>query len=51
MASPGDVDLALLALAARVGALVVAGQKQDDAIAVGMTEHPQKHRISSERTW
>ena len=46
-ASPRDVGVSLLSLAARVGAIVVAGQKQDDAMAMGMTEHAQKHRVSS----
>jgi len=49
-ASSRDVDLSLLPLATRVGALVVAGQKQDDAMAMGMTEHAQKHRVSSGRS-
>ena len=49
-AAPRDVDLSLLPLSAWVGALVVAGQKQNDPLAVGMTEHPQEHRILSGRT-
>jgi hypothetical protein len=49
-ASPRDIDFSLLPLAARVDALVVAGQEQNDPMAVGMTEHPQEHRTSSGRT-
>jgi hypothetical protein len=49
-AAARDLDLSLLSLATRVGTLIVAGQKQDDAMAMGMTEHAQKHRLSSGRT-
>jgi hypothetical protein len=38
----GPLDLRVLALGTRFLALVVAGQQQDDLLAVGMAEDPQQ---------
>jgi hypothetical protein len=46
-AGPGGFDLALLSAPARLGALVVSGQEEDELLTVGVAEDAEQAGVRS----